>query len=202
MAAIVCQALRFYTCDNRVSTEYKWFRLYKLFILYKLTILYKLFILYKSKRDFSYPHCSTLLVLKLFYNTQVYIFAGMSEIEADVIKLYLNGSGRDRDNLHQRPQFAAVDSFLSAKKRCSLQVFTEQSHTTQTPVWSCWQLSQRQETLLLVSYTPDRSLQLLTASSKPRNAAFCRYLLRRVIHSRQQCAAVDSFPSAKKRSSL
>jgi hypothetical protein len=44
----------------------------------------------------------------------------LSEIEADVIKLFLNGSARD--SLHQRPQFAAVDSFLSANKRCSLQV--------------------------------------------------------------------------------
>jgi hypothetical protein len=53
---------------------------------------------------------------------------GVSEIEADVIKLYLNGSGRDRDGLHQRPQFAAVDSFLSNKKRCSLQVFSALWH--------------------------------------------------------------------------
>jgi len=45
---------------------------------------------------------------------------GLSEIEADVIKLFLNGSSRDTH--HQRAQFAAVDSFLSNTKRCSLQV--------------------------------------------------------------------------------
>ena len=44
----------------------------------------------------------------------------MSEIEADVIKLFLNGTRGD--SLHQRAQFVAVDSFLSNNKRCSLQV--------------------------------------------------------------------------------